>query len=127
MIIIELNISTHLRPNFIRREMLYLILIKLERKEVKTSEVLIVEGYMDVISLYNQGIKNVVSNSGIALKEIQMNLIWRFFKNSIICLDGDTSGQEAANRIAQKFFPIIDEKNKIYFQLCPKVLIQMIL
>ena len=31
--------------------------------------IIIVEGYMDVISLYNQGIKNVVSNSGIALKE----------------------------------------------------------
>ena len=75
---------------------------------------------MDVISLYNQGIKNGVSNSGIALKEIQMKLIWRFFKNTIICLDGDTSGQEAANRIAQKFFPIIDEKNKIYFSIMPK-------
>ena len=93
---------------------------KAREERVKTSEVLIVEGYMDVISLYNQGIKNVVSNSGIALKEIQMNLIWRFFKNSIICLDGDTSGQEAANRIAQKFFPIIDEKNKIYFSIMPK-------
>tara|TARA_A100001015_G_scaffold278439_1_gene338637 strand:+ start:2065 stop:3852 length:1788 start_codon:yes stop_codon:yes gene_type:complete len=93
---------------------------KAREERMSSTDVLIVEGYMDVISLYSRGIKNVVSNSGIALKEIQMKLIWRFFKNSIICLDGDTSGQEAANRIAQKFLPIIDEKNKIFFSIMPK-------
>ena len=45
----------------------------------KNQEVIIVEGYMDVISIYSSGIKNVVSNSGIALTENQINLIWKFF------------------------------------------------
>ena len=44
---------------------------------------------MDVISIYSSGIKNVVSNSGIALTENQINLIWKFFSYPIVCLDGD--------------------------------------
>ena len=84
-----------------------------------TDEVLIVEGYMDVVSVYSSGIKNVISNSGTALTERQINLIWKFFSNPIICLDGDDSGQKAAFRIAEKLFPLINEKQKIYFSIMP--------
>ena len=70
----------------------------------ETSEVLIVEGYMDVVSVYASGFKNVIANSGTALTERQTNLIWKFFSNPIICLDGDESGQNAALRIAEKLF-----------------------
>ena len=41
------------------------------------------------------------------------------FSNPIICLDGDDSGQKAALRIAEKLFPFINEKNKIYFSILP--------
>ena len=85
----------------------------------KTDEVLIVEGYMDVLSVYTSGIKNVIANSGTALTERQISLIWKFFSNPIICLDGDESGQKAALRIAEKLFPLINEKNKIYFTIMP--------
>ena len=85
-----------------------------------TDEVLIVEGYMDVVSVYASGIKNVISNSGTALTERQISLIWKFFINPIICLDGDDSGQKAALRIAEKLFPLINEKNKIYFSVMPE-------
>ena len=81
----------------------------------KASEVVIVEGYMDVISIYSAGIKNVVSNSGIALTESQINLIWKFFSNPIICLDGDVSGQKAALRIAESLLPHVKENNQIGF------------
>jgi len=81
----------------------------------KNQEVIVVEGYMDVISIYSSGIKNVVSNSGIALTENQINLIWKFFSNPIICLDGDSSGQRAALRIAENLLPYIKENNKIGF------------
>ena len=84
-----------------------------------TEEVLIVEGYMDVVSVYAAGIKNVISNSGTAITERQINLIWKFFPNPIICLDGDESGQKAAFRIAEKLFPLINENNKIYFSIMP--------
>ena len=85
----------------------------------KTNEVLIVEGYMDVASVYASGIKNVISNSGTAITERQISLIWKFFDDPIICLDGDESGQKAALRIAEKLFPLINEKNKIYFSVIP--------
>ena len=85
----------------------------------QTANVLIVEGYMDVVSLYASGIRNVISNSGTALTERQIDLIWKFFSNPIICLDGDHSGQNAALRIAEKLFPFINEKNKIFFSMIP--------
>jgi DNA primase len=92
---------------------------KAKNSRAETDEVIIVEGYMDVVSLYSSGIKNVVANSGTALTERQIDLIWKFFSNPIICLDGDDSGQKAALRIAEKLFPLINEKNKIYFSIIP--------
>ncbi len=85
-----------------------------------TTEVIIVEGYMDVVSVYSAGIKNVIANSGTALTDRQINIIWKFFTNPIICLDGDQSGQNAAIRIAEKLFPLINEENKIYFSIMPE-------
>ena len=46
-------------------------------------------------------------------------MIWKFFSNPIICLDGDQSGQNAAIRIAERLFPLINEENKIYFSILP--------
>ena len=86
----------------------------------KTDEVIVVEGYMDVVSLYAAGIKNIISNSGTALTDTQIELIWKFFSSPIICLDGDQSGQSAALRIAEKLLPLINENNKIYFSIMPK-------
>ena len=92
---------------------------KAKETRTETDEVLIVEGYMDVVSVYSSGVKNVIANSGTALTERQISLIWKFFSNPIICLDGDESGQKAALRIAEKLFPLINEKNKIYFSILP--------
>jgi len=86
----------------------------------ETNEAIIVEGYMDVVSLYAAGIKNTISNSGTALTDMQIELIWKFFSSPIICLDGDQSGQSAALRIAEKLLPLVNENNKIYFSIMPK-------
>ena len=86
----------------------------------ETEEVVIVEGYIDVVSLHASGIKNVISNSGTALTETQIELIWKFFSDPIICLDGDPSGQSAALRIAEKLLMLINENNKMYFSILPK-------
>ena len=93
---------------------------KAKESRAETDEVIIVEGYMDVVSIYSAGIKNVIANSGTALTERQIDLIWKFFSNPIICLDGDESGQKAAFRIAEKLFTLINEKNKIYFSIMPE-------
>ena len=82
-----------------------------------TDELVIVEGYMDVLALYSNNIKNVVSNSGTALTEKQIEIIWRYFSNPIICMDGDMSGQKAALRIAERLIPFITENNKLFFSI----------
>ncbi|MDA7741863.1 DNA primase, partial [Pelagibacteraceae bacterium] len=93
---------------------------KAKDSRAETDEVIIVEGYMDVVSIYSVGVKNVIANSGTALTERQIDLIWKFFSNPIICLDGDESGQKAALRIAEKLFPMINDKNKIFFSILPE-------
>ena len=86
----------------------------------KKDEVFIVEGYMDVVNLHKFGIKNVVANLGTAMTERQIDLIWRFFKKPIICLDGDTSGRKAALRAAERLFPIMKPDFNIYFLTLPE-------
>ena len=86
----------------------------------KKDEVFIVEGYMDVISLNKFNIQNVVANLGTAMTEKQINLIWRYFKNPTICLDGDISGQKAALRVAERLFPLLKPDFNISFLTLPE-------
>jgi len=86
----------------------------------KNDEVFIVEGYMDVINLHKFGIENVVANLGTAMTERQIDLIWRFFKNPIICLDGDSSGKKAALRAAERLFPLMKPDFNIFFLTLPE-------
>lgn len=58
----------------------------------------LVEGYADVIQLYQRGIKNTVASSGTALTQEQIRLIHRFTPNITILYDGDSAGLKAAMR-----------------------------
>ncbi len=64
----------------------------------KYDRVILVEGYMDLISLYQNGIKNVVASSGTALTEEQAQLLSRFTRNLVVLFDADAAGQNAAMR-----------------------------
>ncbi len=59
---------------------------------------IVVEGYMDLISLYQAGIKNVVATMGTALTSEHARLISRSTKNVLALFDGDAAGREAAER-----------------------------
>ena len=83
-------------------------------------EVFIVEGYMDVVNLHKFGIENVVANLGTAFTEKQIELVWKFFKNPIICMDGDDSGRKAAIRAAEKLFPMMKTDSNVYFLMLPE-------
>ena len=65
---------------------------------VKEDNCLLVEGYTDVISLFQNGIENVVASSGTALTEDQVRLIKRFTSNITILYDGDPAGIKASFR-----------------------------
>ena len=64
----------------------------------KLDRVIMVEGYMDLISLYQHGVKNAVASSGTSLTEEQIQLLSRFTKNIIIIYDADIAGQKASLR-----------------------------
>lgn len=65
---------------------------------MKLDKAILVEGYMDLISLYQAGIQNVVASSGTALTEEQVQLLSRFTKNIVVLFDADAAGQKAAMR-----------------------------
>jgi len=65
---------------------------------VKEDNCFLVEGYTDVIKLYQKGIKNVVASSGTALTENQIRLVSRLTKNITVLFDGDSAGSRAALR-----------------------------
>ncbi|MDZ7376461.1 MAG: DNA primase [candidate division KSB1 bacterium] len=66
-------------------------------------QAILVEGYFDLISLYQAGIRNVVATSGTALTSAQARLIKRFTENVILLYDADTAGSLAAMRGADIF------------------------
>lgn len=69
------------------------------RDEIKKKEsAIIVEGEFDVLSAFKNGIKNIVAIKGTALTENQANLLSRFTKKVILCLDRDEAGSEATKR-----------------------------
>jgi len=65
---------------------------------VKKDNCFLVEGYTDVISLYQTGIKNVVASSGTSLTTDQIRLIKRYTPNITILYDGDAAGLKASFR-----------------------------
>ncbi|OGU31689.1 MAG: DNA primase [Ignavibacteria bacterium GWA2_35_9] len=64
----------------------------------KLDKAILVEGYMDLISLFQAGIKNVVAVSGTALTEEQVQLLSRYTKNVVLLFDADTAGIKASMR-----------------------------
>ncbi|GGE47063.1 DNA primase [Pullulanibacillus camelliae] len=67
----------------------------------KTSEVVLFEGYVDVIKAHQAGITNVVASMGTSLTEDQASLLTRNTESIIICYDSDHAGTEAAFRAAE--------------------------
>jgi DNA primase len=64
----------------------------------KLNKAILVEGYMDLLALYQNGIKNVVAVSGTALTEDQVQLLSRYTKNVILLFDADAAGIKASMR-----------------------------
>ena len=58
-------------------------------------QIIVVEGFMDVIRLYTVGIKNVVATMGTAITKEHANLIRKLSKNVVLCFDGDKAGEKA--------------------------------
>lgn len=73
-------------------------LLKKLKREQNISAIIIVEGYMDTLSLYQAGFKNVVASMGTSLTQEQARQIKRYTDNVYISYDGDGAGQKANMR-----------------------------
>ena len=81
---------------FNKRKTLYNInLLKKLKRQKSFKEVIMVEGYMDTISLYQAGFENVVASMGTSLTTEQARLVKRYTDNVMISYDGDFAGQNA--------------------------------
>ncbi|MCT4585415.1 MAG: DNA primase [Peptostreptococcaceae bacterium] len=68
------------------------------RKYSNKDYIIVVEGYMDVVSLNQYGITNVVASLGTALTIEQVKLLKRYYKKIVLCYDMDDAGVKATNR-----------------------------
>lgn len=73
-------------------------LSKAKRVKGKLDYVIMVEGYMDAISLYSAGFENVVASMGTSLTQMQAKMLKRYTDTVVISYDGDTAGQNATIR-----------------------------
>ena len=83
-------------------------------------DLLIVEGYMDAISLYQNNFKSVVAPLGTALTKFQIEKSWKYCKNPIIVFDGDEAGKKASLRAAMLTLSILKPDYSMRFCVLPE-------
>jgi DNA primase len=83
------------------------------------NEIVVVEGYMDVIALAEAGFPQAVAPLGTALTEAQIELLWRMAPEPILCFDGDAAGQKAAARAVERAMPILKPGLSLRFAWMP--------
>lgn len=83
-------------------------------------ELIVVEGYMDVIALYQADFANVVATLGTAFTERQMERLWQLAPEPIVCFDGDKAGEAAAARAIDRMLPALREGHSFRFAFLPQ-------
>ncbi|MFP3921969.1 MAG: toprim domain-containing protein, partial [Dichotomicrobium sp.] len=83
-------------------------------------EVIVAEGYMDVIALAAAGFDHAVAPLGTALTDQQLKLLWRMADEPILCFDGDEAGGRAAYRAAEAALPLLSPGKSLRFAYLPE-------
>lgn len=82
-------------------------------------EVIVAEGYMDVIGLSQAGFTHAVAPLGTAMTEGQLAILWRLAPEPILCFDGDRAGRSAALRAAERALPLLKPGLSLRFAMMP--------
>ena len=91
------------------------------RRAVKTiTQLLVVEGYMDVVALAEHGIHNVVATLGTATTSDQLHQMFRVTDEIVFCFDGDDAGRKAAWKALQTSLPEIRGGRQVRFLFLPE-------
>jgi len=83
-------------------------------------ELIITEGYVDVIALHKIGFENTLATLGTALSQNHIIISWKYNNEPIICFDGDNAGKRAATRAIDVVLPIISEGKSVKFIMLPQ-------
>jgi DNA primase len=83
-------------------------------------ELIVVEGYMDVIALHQAAFTNTVATLGTAFTERQMEILWHLAQEPVICFDGDRAGEAAAARAIDRMLPVLREGHSFRFAFLPE-------
>ncbi len=94
-------LNTRENSVFIKNKLLFNL--SRARKNMENGILFLVEGYMDVVGLYDKGIKNACASLGTAFGENHAALLKRYAADIIIAYDGDEAGQNASERAAEIF------------------------
>src|SRR6185436_20309344 len=78
-------------------------------------QMIVVEGYMDVIALAQADFGHAVAPLGTALTEDQVRLLWRMVPEPILCFDGDAAGRRAAFRAVETVLPHLKPGYSVQF------------
>ncbi len=93
----------------------------LARKAAHTSgRVIVVEGYIDVITMATAGFAETVAPLGTALTPDHAALLWKMAEEPILCFDGDNAGRKAAYRAIDMGLPLIGSGRSLRFALLPE-------
>ena len=84
-----------------------------------TGQLVVAEGYMDVIALSQAGITASVAPLGTALTEDQIRALWRLAAEPLLCFAGDKAGRRAAGRAAERVLPLLQPGKSLCFALLP--------
>jgi len=84
------------------------------------AEIIVAEGYMDVIALHQGGFEGAVAPLGTALTEAQIEELWRVKPEPLLCFDGDEAGRRAAARAAERVLPILKPGHSLRFVFLPE-------
>ena len=101
-----------------KRNILYGLNIARKVKETE-KRIFVVEGYMDVINLHQNDIKNVVATLGTAISQSHLLNCFKYSKEIIFAFDGDEAGQKAAWRSVEQLLPIIKDGYEASFSFLP--------
>jgi len=95
-------------------------LYELLKKNSKPPQILIVEGYMDVISLSQFGINYAVAALGTAISLTHLNLLFRFSSEIVLCFDGDKAGRAAAWKAMEPVFSSLKDNRSCRIMMLPQ-------
>jgi DNA primase len=88
---------------------------KIRKTAQHVDALLVVEGYMDAVMLWQAGIHYAVAPLGTAFSEEHLHLLWKYHPHPILCFDGDKAGQKAMLRAAELALPLITIKHSLRF------------